>query len=80
MVRPALLRTLCRSERVYSHVMRLLNEYDVMLDGILLKPNMCLPGGWRVGVVGGGKPTCACQVCVCGGGGAYALRAAGWVL
>jgi len=23
---------------------RLLNEYDVMLDGILLKPNMCLPG------------------------------------
>ncbi|KAF5838972.1 fructose-bisphosphate aldolase class-I-domain-containing protein [Dunaliella salina] len=32
------------SERVYSHVMRLLNEYDVTLDGILLKPNMCLPG------------------------------------
>jgi fructose-bisphosphate aldolase class 1 len=32
------------SERVYSHVMRLLNEYDVMLEGILLKPNMCLPG------------------------------------
>eukprot|EP00983_Pelagomonas_calceolata_P109133 1159525-Pelagomonas_calceolata.AAC.3 len=30
------------SERVYSHVMRLLNEYDVMLDGILLKPNMCV--------------------------------------
>jgi fructose-bisphosphate aldolase class I len=28
------------SERVYSQVMRLLNEYDVMLDGILLKPNM----------------------------------------
>lgn len=32
------------SERVYSHVMRMLNEYDVMLEGILLKPNMCLPG------------------------------------
>jgi fructose-bisphosphate aldolase class I len=32
------------SERVYSHVFRLLNEYDVMLEGILLKPNMCLPG------------------------------------
>jgi fructose-bisphosphate aldolase class I len=32
------------SERVYSHVMRLLNEYGVVLDGILLKPNMCLPG------------------------------------
>ncbi|KAI3423022.1 hypothetical protein D9Q98_001374 [Chlorella vulgaris] len=32
------------SERVYSHVMRLLNEYDVLLEGILLKPNMCLPG------------------------------------
>ena len=32
------------SERVYSHVMRLLNEYSVMLDCILLKPNMCLPG------------------------------------
>ncbi len=28
------------SERVYSHVFRLLNEYDIMLDGILLKPNM----------------------------------------
>ena len=28
------------SERVYSHVFRLLNEYDVMLDAILLKPNM----------------------------------------
>lgn len=24
--------------------MRLLNEYDVILEGILLKPNMCLPG------------------------------------
>lgn len=24
--------------------MRLLNEYDVLLEGILLKPNMCLPG------------------------------------
>ena len=32
------------SERVYSHVFRLLNEYGVMLEGILLKPNMCLPG------------------------------------
>ncbi|GAB4816635.1 hypothetical protein N2152v2_003681 [Parachlorella kessleri] len=32
------------SERVYSHVFRLLNEYDVMLEGILLKPNMILPG------------------------------------
>ncbi|KAL4434288.1 hypothetical protein ABPG75_000729 [Micractinium tetrahymenae] len=32
------------SERVYSCVMRMLNEYDVMLEGILLKPNMCLPG------------------------------------
>lgn len=30
--------------QVYSHVMRMLNEYDVMLDCILLKPNMCLPG------------------------------------
>ena len=34
----------CRSERVYSHVFRLLNEYNVALDSILLKPNMCLPG------------------------------------
>lgn len=32
------------SERVYSHVFRLLNEYNVKLDSILLKPNMCLPG------------------------------------
>eukprot|EP00891_Asterochloris_glomerata_P001048 jgi/Astpho2/1048/Aster-07436 len=32
------------SERTYSHVMRLLNEYNVDLSGILLKPNMCLPG------------------------------------
>eukprot|EP00884_Botryococcus_braunii_P007592 jgi/Botrbrau1/16834/Bobra.150_2s0058.1 len=32
------------SERVYSHVMRLLNEYDIIMEGILLKPNMCLPG------------------------------------
>ncbi|KAK9829379.1 hypothetical protein WJX72_005486 [[Myrmecia] bisecta] len=32
------------SECVYSHVFRLLNEYNVMLEGILLKPNMCLPG------------------------------------
>ena len=33
------------SERVYSHVFRLLNEYHVQLDCILLKPNMVLPGG-----------------------------------
>eukprot|EP00877_Chromochloris_zofingiensis_P013410 jgi/Chrzof1/8322/Cz03g06050.t1 len=39
------------SERVYSHVFRLLNEYNVMLEGILLKPNMCLPGEWRVSVL-----------------------------
>eukprot|EP00892_Ulva_mutabilis_P010655 jgi/Ulvmu1/7962/UM004_0195.1 len=32
------------SERVYSHVFRMLNEYDVMIDAILLKPNMILPG------------------------------------
>eukprot|EP00878_Enallax_costatus_P000798 GHUV01000922.1.p1 GENE.GHUV01000922.1~~GHUV01000922.1.p1 ORF type:complete len:403 (+),score=124.33 GHUV01000922.1:45-1253(+) len=32
------------SERVYSHVFRTLNEYNVVLEGILLKPNMCLPG------------------------------------
>lgn len=32
------------SERVYSTVFRALNEYEVMLDGILLKPNMILPG------------------------------------
>ena len=31
------------SERVYSHVFRLLNEYDVMLDAILMKPNMVRP-------------------------------------
>ena len=37
-------RTAYVSERVYSHVFRLLNEYDVMLDCILLKPNMILPG------------------------------------
>lgn len=34
----------CRSERVYSHVFRMLNDYDVMLEAILLKPNMILPG------------------------------------
>lgn len=33
-----------RSERVYSHVFRMLNEYEVMTDAILLKPNMILPG------------------------------------
>ena len=32
------------SELVYSHVVRLLNEYGVMKEGMLLKPNMCLPG------------------------------------
>lgn len=32
------------SERVYSHVFRLLDEYKILLEGILLKPNMCLPG------------------------------------
>lgn len=32
------------SERVYSHVFRLLDEYKVLLEGILLKPNMVLPG------------------------------------
>lgn len=42
--RPTVLRVLCRSERVYSHVFRMLNEYDVMIDAILLKPNMILPG------------------------------------
>ena len=35
------------SERVYSHVFRLLDEYKVLLEGILLKPNMCLPGMFR---------------------------------
>lgn len=33
------------SERVYTHVFRLLNEYSVVPEAILLKPNMCLPGG-----------------------------------
>lgn len=37
-------RTAYESEKVYSHVFRLLNEYGVMLEGILLKPNMILPG------------------------------------
>jgi len=32
------------SEYVYSHVMRLLNEYGILKEGMLLKPNMCLPG------------------------------------
>lgn len=27
------------SEKIYSHVTRLLNEYGVVLDAILLKPN-----------------------------------------
>ena len=45
------------SERVYSHVMRLLNEYGVIMEGILLKPNMCLPGGWG----GGQRSRCGAQ-------------------
>ena len=40
------------SERVYSHVFRTLNEYNVVLDAILLKPNMCLPGKGRGGALG----------------------------
>ena len=32
------------SERVLTHVFRHLNEHDVMLEGILMKPSMCLPG------------------------------------
>lgn len=32
------------AERVFSEVFRQLNEYDVMLEGILLKPAMTLPG------------------------------------
>lgn len=36
------------SEHVYSHVFHLLNEYNVLLEGILLKPNMCLPGEHRM--------------------------------
>lgn len=39
-----------------SHVMRLLNEYDVMLEGILLKPNMCLPGEAAAGDSTGRAP------------------------
>lgn len=37
-------RTAYVSERMNSLVFRMLNEYDVMLEGILLKPNMILPG------------------------------------
>ena len=37
-------RTAAVSEHVYSHCMRLLNEYDVMLEGILLK---VIEGGGR---------------------------------
>lgn len=29
---------------MYSHVFRLLNEYGILMEGMLLKPNMCLPG------------------------------------
>ena len=32
------------SERVLTHVFRQLNEHDVLLEGILMKPSMCLPG------------------------------------
>ena len=32
------------SERVLTHVFRHLNEHDVILEGILMKPSMCLPG------------------------------------
>lgn len=32
------------SERVLTHVFRHLNEQNVMLEGILMKPSMCLPG------------------------------------
>ena len=39
------------SEHVYSHVFRLLNEYNVLLEGILLKPNMCLPGEDRMPLI-----------------------------
>lgn len=35
------------SERVLTHVFRHLNEHDVMLEGILMKPSMCLPGEIR---------------------------------
>lgn len=38
-------RTAYETERVLSHTFRFLNEYDVCLDGILLKPNMVNPGG-----------------------------------
>ncbi|CAK9882594.1 unnamed protein product [Sphagnum jensenii] len=37
-------RTAYISEKVNSHVFRFLNEYNVILEGILLKPNMILPG------------------------------------
>ncbi|CAM9350243.1 unnamed protein product [Choristocarpus tenellus] len=37
-------RTAFVSERVNSQVFRWLNEYNVCLDAILLKPNMILPG------------------------------------
>lgn len=37
-------RTANVSEMVNSIVFRLLNEYNVILEGILLKPNMILPG------------------------------------
>ncbi|KAJ7569853.1 hypothetical protein O6H91_01G097800 [Diphasiastrum complanatum] len=37
-------RTAYISEKVNSHVFRFLNEYNIILEGILLKPNMILPG------------------------------------
>ena len=35
---------MCKLDRVYSHVFRILIEYNVMIDAILLKPGMTLPG------------------------------------
>jgi fructose-bisphosphate aldolase, class I len=32
------------SEKMLSHTFRYLNMYDVILEGILLKPNMVLAG------------------------------------
>lgn len=48
--------------------MRLLNEYGVVLEGILLKPNMCLPGEKGGGGAAGGSS---------GGEGGGAAAAAG---
>mmetsp|Transcript_14837 Transcript_14837/g.21825 ORF Transcript_14837/g.21825 Transcript_14837/m.21825 type:complete len:408 (-) Transcript_14837:69-1292(-) len=38
-------RTAYETEKVLSYTFRFLNEYDVCLDAILLKPNMINPGG-----------------------------------